>query len=481
MAKLEVPLADPAHSPKQVLPEYYYSIPERTLYKSYAVYEPSREPAGYWAKLQAVEPEVIWGKDAKGIMHRPPLKTREDWISAGKLVFSEPTVFDYGNGSAVFPLVYVRTPEYFSTLHIPLTSEGVFPFADYVVRNKGRVDLGAMSCANCHTRVLPNGAVIAGAQGNFPFEKTFAREFYELDAAFHDNPKQAEAIAHNLMRTLFSVPWLKPNPAELTLQTSAKEIADIYQASPAGVFDRQGTSAIFPSQISDLIGVQERFYLDHTGLQRQHGPGDMMRYSSLNQDLNVFGDYGGFIPKAGKDGKLPDPKEIRRYSDEQLYALTLYLYSLRPPANPNPVNATSRRGLVVFNLQGCGGCHTAPLYTNNKLTLAKGFDLPADTQGDAVMPISINTDPRLATQTRRGTGYYKVPSLKGVWYRGPFEHNGSIATLEDWFDPARLKDDYVPTGLVGHSVTHRAVPGHNFGLDLPPDEKRALIAFLRTL
>lgn len=29
------------------------------------------------------------------------------------------------------------------------------------------------------------------------------------------------------------------------------------------------------------------------------------------------------------------------------------------------------------------------------------------------------------------------------------EHNGSIATLEDWFDPARLEDDYVPTGFVG--------------------------------
>ena len=34
-------------------------------------------------------------------------------------------------------------------------------------------------------------------------------------------------------------------------------------------------------------------------------------------------------------------------------------------------------------------------------------------------------------------GFYKVPSLKGVWYRGPFTDDGLIATLEDWFDPAR--------------------------------------------
>jgi hypothetical protein len=62
-----------------------------------------------------------------------------------------------------------------------------------------------------------------------------------------------------------------------------------------------------------------------------------------------------------------------------------------------------------------------------------------------------------------------------------FEHNGSCAALEDWFDPARLRDDYVPTGFVGYGVKARAVKGHEFGLDLSADDKRALIAFLKTL
>lgn len=43
-----------------------------------------------------------------------------------------------------------------------------------------------------------------------------------------------------------------------------------------------------------------------------------------------------------------------------------------------------------------------------------------------------------------------MPSLKGVWYRGPFEHNGSVATLEDWFDARRSREDYVPTGWKGY-------------------------------
>ena|SRR5215471_6790301 len=88
----------------------------------------------------------------------------------------------------------------------------------------------------------------------------------------------------------------------------------------------------------------------------------------------------------------------------------------------------------------------------------------------------------LALKTRRGTGYYKVPSLKGLWYRGMFPHDGSCATLEDWFDPRRMRDDYEPTGFTGPpGVTARAVKGHPFGLNLSSEDKRALIAFLNTL
>jgi len=99
-----------------------------------------------------------------------------------------------------------------------------------------------------------------------------------------------------------------------------------------------------------------------------------------------------------------------------------------------------------------------------------------------LIPVAgIGTNPGYALETHKGTGYYKVPSLKGVWYRGPFEHNGSVAALEDWFDPARLRDDYVPTGFKGWDGKTRSVKGHEFGLKLTPEDRKALIAFLRTL
>ena len=42
----------------------------------------------------------------------------------------------------------------------------------------------------------------------------------------------------------------------------------------------------------------------------------------------------------------------------------------------------------------------------------------------AIDPRPRNTAPaptRPASRTRRGTGYYKVPSLKGLWYRDTLE------------------------------------------------------------
>jgi cytochrome c peroxidase len=79
--------------------------------------------------------------------------------------------------------------------------------------------------------------------------------------------------------------------------------------------------------------------------------------------------------------------------------------------------------------------NTAPLYTNNKLTLAEGFTPPKGRPASLdVLPVSVHTDPGLALATRKGTGYYKVPALKGVWYRGHYLHDGSVASLEELFD-----------------------------------------------
>jgi hypothetical protein len=329
----------------------------------------------------------------------------------------------------------------------------------------------------CHSRVLPDGNVIKGAQGNFPDDRTAGYEI-KREAARVQDPNIVLTELRRYFRRNYAAPWLPVDPNARTEQMSIEQLTDAMMSITPGSCARQGSSIFSPARIPDLIGVKDRFFLDSTGLFQQRNIGDLMRYVALNQGADMLSEYGDFRPK----GELPEPAKESRYSDEQLYALALFVYSLKPPPNPNQFDEIATGGQKVFQREGCGTCHTPPLYTNNMLTPVLGFKVPAE-QREAydILPLSVGTDTTLALLTRRGTGYYKVPSLKGVWYRGPFEHNGSVATLEDWFDPRRLKEGYIPTGFRGYGVNSRPVRGHSFGLDLSSEDRRALIAFLKTL
>ena len=459
MAALQLPLVDSTASPKQISSDYYYRIPIRTIYKNYPVYEPGKEPAGYLEWLKQQEPESAFNAAA--------LKTEADWIRAGEMVFDSP--ISYGN---IAQISDVRNPQWYEKLRIPATKDGTLPWFRYVIREKGKVELGTISCALCHTRVMSDGTVIKGAQGNLPFERA---------AALTVNNFTVEGLL-GFERSFFDAPWIKPDPLAEIQKMSPEKLAEMHAAIPPGVIARHGTNPLFPPQIPDLIGIKDRKYLDHTGLQLHRSIGDMMRYAALNQGADNLASYGGFIPDAKDSRTLPIPEKKLRNSDEQLYALALYIYSLKPPPNPNRYDRLASRGKKVFEWEGCAACHTPPLYTNNALVAVDGFEVPEDHRRRYdILWTSMGTDPRLALQTRRGTGYYKVPSLKGVWYRGPFEHNGSVATLEDWFDPRRLRDDYIPTGFKGTGVKVRAIKGHPFGLELSAADRAALIAFLKTL
>ena len=473
IASLEVPLANPAGSPQHVSADYYYKIPVRPIYRQYLVYPPGHRPSGYIEWLRRQEPEIIWGDDKNGKKHAPPLKTEADWIHAGEIVF------DAVLGS--FPLAdrdLEGVGEYAAQRGIPLTQNGVLPFFEFRIVEKGKIEIGSGSCGSCHTRLMPDGTLLKGAQGNIPFDRIVAED---LRAGLR-GPIEAVRVFE---RGAFAALWQRPEPLARLDEMSIAEIAAIHEVIPAGVIARHRSSPFSPVQVPDLIGVKDRQYLDHTGLQLHRSIADLMRYAALNQGIDSLASFNGFIPFGGsKFDKLPDPDKspVERYSDEQLYALALFIYSLQPPPNPNRLEGSAIRGRRVFQDAGCAGCHTPPLYTNNKLAPAPGFQVPeADREKYAILSVSIGTDPNLTMNTRRGTGYYKVPSLKGVWYRSMFEHSGSVATLEDWFDPSRLRDDYVPTGFKGYGVKTRAVPGHEYGLNLSTEDRKALVAFLKTL
>jgi len=459
---MDLPLAALGIPTRHQVASTYYKRQIYQLQRAYPVYAPGREPAGYMDWLRQQDVSVV-------SVDPTTLQTEADWIHAGEALF---------NGARRVNEISVEDlhdSNFYKTTGVPVAGDGTVPAYRYFVRKKGDVVVSAARCAFCHTRVLPNGDVVVGAQGNMP--ATFIQGFV-LQRALSNGAAPPGQDQRTAAFRDFSVPWLNPDPAASLRQLSLADLAAAYMSVPPGVVARPDTTLSYPPKTPDLIGVKDRKYLDATGLIQHRSIADLMRYAALVEGLYVNDRYGERESLYG----LPDEAPLPRFSDEQLYAIALYVYSLKPPANPNKPNDTTRRGERVFQREGCGTCHTPPLYTNNMLTPALGFIIPADHRAKySILPTSVGTDPRLALQSRKGTGYYRPPSLRGVWYRRPFEHNGSVASLEDWFDSRRLRDDYVPTGFRGFNLTRRAVRGHEFGLNLGPEDKAALIAFLNTL
>lgn len=457
------PLANINLRPGHFSEDEYYRAPLDN-YRTYPVYDPDREPAGYWDLIRRKKPEPL--------IDLSKVNASFNWTLAGKRVWDEIDVplfrlYDAESVSMARSAEYMRK----NRDRILFLADGTSAIYRWLVTPRG-IALTTTACSGCHTRVLENGDAVAGPglarlTSDALLDRMLARPL--LTSYVGDSPQM---VAYRL----FGVPWL-PQDIHLGLKSLSDEgMARLFAAQVPGVTDRPNGSPYYITKIPDLIGIRDRKYIDHTATHQHRGPGDLMRYAALVEYSDVM--------EFGHHRMLSDVqrKMYVRWPDEVLYALAQYMYSLQPPPNPNPQGTLAAAGEKVFVQAGCAACHTPPLYTNNKLTLAQGFQPPDNHPLRAdIMRLSVGTDPNLALKTRKGTGLYKVPSLKGVWYRGLYGHDGAVATLEDWFDPARLRGDYVPSGFKGIEVKTRAVPGHEFGLDLKPDGKKALIAFLRTL
>ncbi len=468
-------LHDWAISVAGMRPQHYtaaelYAVPVDNV-RTYPVYHPDREPAGYLDSLRkrGAEPLIEIGK----------ARTKEEWVEAGARVWEELDVIQVRTSD--FRIIdYFRSREALKKYPPRMTKDGqLFDFR-WIVDKAGNLQLGSRECSGCHTRVMENGTVISGSQANF--QPTPAAPMNNFLFSVFSIPKEPGEELPSPGETAYltwGVPWLKDDIHEKIKTMSPPEVQVLNDADAPGTIARFNGSPYFTTKIPSLIGVKNSRYLDATGSHRNRGPEDIARYAILVG----FADDGTVGPHrvfTGYQRKLQ-----ARYSDDAAYALGMFIYyGLKEPKNPNPPDELSKRGQKVFATAGCVACHTPPAYTNGMLIPVDGFTPPdnEETKGLQIMRgVRVGTDPGGALKTRKGTGYYKVPPLTGLWHKGLIEHSGSIANLEEWFDRKRLSADYVPSGWKGPGVKQRAVPGHEFGMDLGAEDKRALIAFLKTL
>jgi cytochrome c peroxidase len=130
-------------------------------------------------------------------------------------------------------------------------------------------------------------------------------------------------------------------------------------------------------------------------------------------------------------GPRPTPDEAK--------AVVAFLATLEDPPNPHRASPATQRGAALFAGKArCSHCHQGKEYT-----AARNYDVKLEPDGS---PYSL----------------WNPPSLRGLWDRGPYLHDGRSATLEEL-----LRGPHAPEKLGGQALS--------------PAERDDLIAFLRSL
>ncbi|MCW5965605.1 MAG: hypothetical protein KIT83_16325 [Bryobacterales bacterium] len=465
LAEWATPIAAIGVRPGHFSEQEYYASPEDN-YRTYPVYHPDREPKGYWQWLQKQKPKPL--VDAR------KMRAQKDWIAAGRNAF---IMLDDPSFRTADPAEIARARDKANFDKVFLTKQGTIIDNVWVVTEQG-VMLSGTACLGCHVRIDLNGGFTPAAPGT-PYPEgieTIGPQtpslLRNLFAILFPGDTFGEANARS-----FHVPW-DPDPRVDSIKSMAdQEIGRLITGDGFTTFARFNGSPWYMTKIPDLQNIRYSRYIDASATHRLRGPGDIARYGALvvGADSMDFGPHR-ILTDAQR-------RVTFHYADAVLHAIATYLWSLEPPQNPHPPPAALvKEGQAVFANQGCPQCHPPPNYTSGKLTPALGWTPPADHPNrEDIVPISVGTDPGLALKTRKGTGFYKVPSLRGLWYRPALLHDGSVASLEEMFDIKRLSKNHMPGGWKAPGVDSRAIEGHPFGLGLSASDKAALLAFLRTL
>jgi processive rubber oxygenase RoxA-like protein len=243
------------------------------------------------------------------------------------------------------------------------------------------------------------------------------------------------------------------------------------------------------------------------------GPSDFPSVWNLRQRTGMQLHWDGStdsLDEASRSVILGMGASSASLDDASVDRLKGWLLDLQPPPFPrdrlNPERVQA--GQVIYQTQ-CSACHAADGPLVGKVTplqeigtdpgRLQSFSPPLadamDTLGDGhVWKFS---------HFRKTDGYVNVP-LDGIWLRAPYLHNGSVPTLRDLLNAPDQRPttfirgydvyDYAAGGFVasGHNAERvgwrydtrlqgNGNQGHLYGTQLGPDDKAALLEYLKTL
>jgi cytochrome c5 len=208
-----------------------------------------------------------------------------------------------------------------------------------------------------------------------------------------------------------------------------------------GRVDVSSTDASEPARIPDLRPARLEGWLQQDATVRQRS------IASLAIRIETL-----IVTSHSAD--IRPPREIALSLALAVWALSA---SLPDGAAAAAVSPLAARGLTVVETS-CSSCHAGDGFTGSPVPLAV-----------------VGTDPALGRSPDRGTGAYRVPSLRGVGSRGALLHDASAPSLDVFFDPAR-SDPGFTGGRAGGPIL-----GHPWNLALGADDRAAALALLREL
>jgi cytochrome c553 len=199
-----------------------------------------------------------------------------------------------------------------------------------------------------------------------------------------------------------------------------------------------------------------------------------------------------------------DPKAM-----SSLRRVTNYIGGLPAPKYPLAIDAGLAAAGAVTYEAACANCHkVGGARTGKVIPLAEvgtdrhRLDMWTANAASAANALGDGHDWKFKT-FRKTAGYIAAP-LDGIWLTAPYLHNGSVPTLADLLEPPAARPrtfwrgydlyDATRLGFVAQGAEAERAgtrldvtrpgngnAGHAWGTDLTPEQKRALLEYLKTL